>query len=271
MQVYRGRSSTILYRMDTKKIAVVTGANSGIGREFARLLAQDPAVEEIWAIARNEERLSALHAELGDRVRTYSLDLADRKNFDVLEGLFRDSAVRIAYLVNCAGFAKFCDYGGIDRDTSLNMIDVNCAALVALCLACIPYMEPGAHILNMASQAAFQPVPYQNIYSATKAFVRNYTRALNVELRPKGIVATAVCPGWMDTRLIERGLIAGEKGTNYFPHTVPPAVVAAKALYDAQRGKDMSVYGAYVKTAHLLAKLLPQRLVMRVWCKQQKL
>lgn len=257
--------------MDTKKIAVVTGANSGIGREFAKLLAQDPEVEEVWAIARNEERLSALHDELGDRVRTFSMDLTDRKNYEVLEGLFRGGSARITYLVNCAGFAKFCDYGGIDRDTSLNMIDLNCAALVALCLLCIPYMESGAHIVNMASQAAFQPVPYQNIYSATKAFVRNYTRALNVELRPKGVAATAVCPGWMDTRLIERGLIAGEKGTNYFPHTVPPGAVAAKALRDARRGKDMSVYSAYIKTSHLLAKLLPQRLVMRVWCKQQKL
>ena len=91
------------------------------------------------------------------------------------------------------------------------MINLNISAVVALGLYCIPYMKPGSHIINIASQASFQPLPYQNIYSSTKAFVRNYTRALNVELKDRRITATAVCPGWIDTGLYERGLIGAKK------------------------------------------------------------
>ena len=132
-------------------------------------------------------------------------------------------------------------------------------------------MEKGAHIINMASQASFQPLPYQNIYSSTKAFVRNYTRALNVELKSKGVVATAVCPGWMQTRLIERAIVKGEKGTRVFPHIVYPEVVAKKAIKDAKKSKDISVYGLYVKTSRIVAKLLPQKCMMGIWLKQQRL
>ena len=84
------------------------------------------------------------------------------------------------------------------------MIDLNIRALVAMGLICLPYMPKGAHLINIASQASFFPLPYQNIYSSTKAFVRHYTRALNVELKDKGVSATAVCPGWISTGLFER-------------------------------------------------------------------
>ena len=117
--------------------------------------------------------------------------------------------------------------------------------------------------------AGFQPVPYQNIYSSTKAFVLNYTRALNAELKNKKIIATAVCPGWMKTRLIERADIGAQKATSNFVFMVEPYPVAQKALNDANNKKDISVYGLYTKLAHLLSKLLPQKLLMKIWIKQQ--
>ena len=132
-------------------------------------------------------------------------------------------------------------------------------------------MDRDSHIINIASQASFFPLPYQNIYSSTKAFVRHYTRALNVELKERGITATAVCPGWMKTGLFDRGIIGAKKGTNRFSGMVTPDVVAKKALNDAMRGKDISVYGLYVKSTHLLSKLLPQRMMMKVWLGQQKI
>lgn len=82
------------------------------------------------------------------------------------------------------------------------MIHVNIDAVVAMGLVCIPYMKKGSHLINIASQASFQPLPYQNIYSSTKSFVRNYSRALNVELKEKGIYVTAVCPGWIKQTFI---------------------------------------------------------------------
>lgn len=257
--------------MGGKGIAVVTGANGGLGKEFVKRLNEKPEVEEIWAVARNEKRLAALKEELGDRIKPIALDLTVRGSIGVIADLLKEEHVRVRYLVNNAGFAKFCSYGDIDVEESLNMIDLNVGAVVAVGLVCIPYMGEGSRIINIASQASFQPLPYQNIYSSTKAFVRNYTRALNVELGGSGISATAVCPGWMKTGLFERGLVGASKGTNNFSGMVTPDKVAAKALRDAERGRDQSVYGLTVKMSHALAKLLPQRAMMKIWLAQQKI
>ena len=257
--------------MNEKNIAIVTGASSGIGREFLTLLLREEGIDEMWAIGLNEARLKEVKEMDKGRVRVFAMDLTERKNLDILEALIVSESANIKWLVNCAGYAKFCDYGGIDRYTSINMIDLNVSALVAMGLICLPYMRSGSHIINMASQASFQPLPYQNIYSSTKAFVRNYTRALNVELKSKGVVATAVCPSWMQTRLIERAIVKGEKGTRVFPHIVYPAEVAKKAIKDAKKSKDISIYGLYTKLSHIVAKILPQRCMMGIWLRQQRL
>lgn len=257
--------------MSKKSIAIVTGANGGLGKEFVKLLNQEKEISEIWAIARDQEKLDRLAGEYGEKVRTFSMDLSDRTSYSRLAQLLEKSGVSVRYLVNNAGFAKFCSYDDISVEESLNMIDLNVSAVVALGLVCIPYMEEGSHIINIASQASFFPLPYQNIYSSTKAFVRNYTRALNVELMEKNICATAVCPGWMKTGLFDRGVIGAKKGTNNFSGMVTPDVVAEKAMKDAKHGKDISVYGLYVKSTHLLSKLMPQRLMMKVWLGQQKI
>lgn len=254
--------------MMKKQIAVVTGANGGLGKEFVKLLSAESEITEIWAIARDCDKLNALKNEFGKKIRIFSMDLSDRESVKTLAAEFVDG-ISIKYLVNNAGFAKFCSYDDISIDESLNMIDLNIGAVVALGLACIPYMERGSHIINIASQASFFPLPYQNIYSSTKAFVRNYTRALNVELKEKGITATAVCPGWMDTGLFARGVIGARKGTTNFSGMVKPGVVAVKALADSKKGRDISVYGLYVKFTHLMSKLFPQRLMMKIWLGQQ--
>lgn len=252
-----------------KKIAIITGANSGIGKEFTKILSQNEEIDEIWAIARNQERLNELRKSFGEKIRLFSMDLTNRDNLNAIKLLLNSENPDVKYLINCAGYALFGSFSDVSEEVSLSLTDLNINALVAMCAICIPYMKSEAHILNMASQAAFQPVPYQNIYSSTKAFVRNYTRALNVELKGTGICATAVCPGWMNTRLIERASIGAEKGTTKFPFITDPYPVAQKALKDAEKNKDMSVYGVYTKFAHLMSKLLPQRLLMKIWLKQQ--
>lgn len=252
-----------------KQAAIITGANSGLGKEFVKLLLEQKELSEIWAIARNQEKLNLLQKEFGEKIRVFSMDLSDRNHFQDLDTILNESNVSVKYLINNAGFAKFCSYDDIDMAESLNMVDLNINAVIALCLLCIPHMDKGSHIINIASQASFFPLPYQNIYSSTKAFVRNYTRALNVELQEKGITATAVCPGWMKTDLFKRGIIDAKKGTNNFSCIVSPHVVARKALKDAQNKKDISVYGVYVKFTHLLSKILPQRMMMKIWLTQQ--
>lgn len=255
----------------SRNIAIITGANSGIGKEFTRIVSGYKDIDEIWAIARDKDRLNEIKHSFGDKIRIFSMDMTDRNNLSALKDMLKSERPNVKYLINCAGYATFGDYFTVPEERNFGMIDLNINALVALCTETINYMSAGARIINMASQAAFQPVPYQNVYSATKAFVRNYTRALNVELKNKGISATAVCPGWMNTRLIERAKIGADKATNKFDGMVEPYPVAFKAMKDANKNKDMSVYSAFIKFAHILSKLLPQRMLMKIWVLRQNI
>lgn len=256
--------------MTKKTIAVVTGASSGMGIEFVKLLTKKKELDEIWIIARNADKLEKVKLEFGDKIKCFPMDLSKIENIKNFGKKKELENCNIKYLINNAGFAKFCSYDDLSVDESINMIDLNVSGVVAMGLVCIPHMECGSHLINIASQASFQPLPYQNIYSSTKAFVRNYTRALNVELKDRGIIATAVCPGWMKTGLFDRGLIGAKKATKNFVGMVTPDVVAKKAISDADKGKDISVYGIYVKTCHLVAKVLPQKMMMKIWLIQQK-
>lgn len=257
--------------MKKKNIAIITGASSGLGKEFVKLLSTRKELDEIWIISRNEERLNKIKKQYGNKIVVYPMDLSCIENIKAFGKNPDLKKSNIRYLINNAGFAKFCSYDDISIDESINMIDLNISGVVAMGLVCIPHMKKGGHIINIASQASFQPLPYQNIYSSTKAFVRNYTRALNVELKDRGISATAVCPGWMKTGLYQRGIVDAKKATTNFANMVTPDVVAKQALADADKGKDISVYSAYVKTCHAIAKLLPQKTMMKLWLIQQRL
>lgn len=257
--------------MSQKRIAIITGASSGLGKEFVQLMLKEPVVDEIWAIARNKEKLNRLTKKNPFKIRAFSIDLSDTENILKFQDILKEENPNIQFLFNNAGFAKFCSYGELNIKESVNMINLNCNGIVAMGLACIPYMKKGSHIVNISSQSSFQPLPYLNIYSATKAFVRNYSRALNVELKKKGISVTAVCPGWIDTSFFDRAEIGAKKSITNFAGIVKPGKVAKKAVRDAKKGKDISVYGAYVKTCHVTAKLLPQKIMMKIWLTQQGL
>jgi len=255
--------------MNKMNIAVITGASSGFGKEFVKLLVNDNSLDKIFVLSRNEEKLNNLKSEYGDKIQPYVIDLSDVENIKNFGKFLETQNVNIKILINNAGFAKFCSYDDISIEESINMIDLNISGVVAMGLVCIPFMERGSHILNIASQAAFQPVPYQNIYSATKSFVKNYSQALNAELKDKGITVTAVCPGWMRTDLYNRACINAEKGTTNFMFMAEPDVVAKKALKDAYNGKDISVYGLYVNMCRLMSKFLPEKLIMKIWLLMQ--
>lgn len=254
-----------------KKIAVITGASSGFGKEFCKLLSRESNVEEIWAIARDKQKLEKLKKQIKGKVLIISLDLSKVENVLEFQTRLEEENPSISYLVNSAGYGKFASYEDLNIMDSVNMVELNCNTVVAMGLACIPYMKKGAHIINVASQASFQPLPYLNIYSATKAFVRNYSRALNVELKGKQISVTAVCPGWMDTAFLERAKTESKKSVNKFGGMVTADKVAKKALEDAKKSKDISVYSFYIKLCHVIAKILPQKTMMQLWMWQQKI
>lgn len=244
-----------------KQIAIITGASGGIGREFVRQMYQYE-VDEIWAVARNQDKLERLKEEYGAKIRPVSADLSQSQGLATIGKMLHEEPVMVRYLVNNAGMLELGASIEFSPETIEKTVDLNCKAVVQLANLCIPYMKEGSKMINIASSASFQPLPYLNLYAATKAFVRSYSRSLHMELRHAGITVTAVCPGWVDTSLLPEK--RNGKKIHYPGITVPDRVVK-KALQDVKKGRDMSVYTFKVKLQHIAAKFLPQRLVMKVW------
>ncbi|MCR4779904.1 MAG: SDR family NAD(P)-dependent oxidoreductase [Ruminiclostridium sp.] len=242
-------------------VAIITGATGGLGQEFVRGALSD-GIDEIWAVARNEKRLGELRERFGDKIRPVRCDLSRADDLAELFALIEAEKPDIRLLINNAGIGKMGASAEFPDDVIVNEVDINCKAVCLLCKHAIPFMKPGARILNISSASSFQPVPYINLYAASKAFVRSYTRALNVELKARGIICTAVCPGWIDTDMLEKE----HNGKPVkFPGLVSPERVAAQALRDSAKGRDMSVCTLFVKYEHLLSKIWPHKWLMRIW------
>lgn len=249
-----------------KRTAIVTGATGGLGKEFLRLMLKEE-IDEIWAVARNKEKLKLLREESKDRIVEVSMDLSNMEELHTFESILIEKNPEIVYLVNNAGTGKMGTCDDFTVDEIEKTLDINCRAVAVLCRMCIPYMNRKSHILNISSQASFQPNPYLNIYAASKAFVTSYSRGLNREVKEKGITVTAVCPGWVDTELLD-------KEVNHqkikFPGLVTADKVVEKAIKDAKNGKDMSVYTAYVKFMQLFSKIMPHKMTMDLWIRSIK-
>lgn len=185
------------------KIAIVTGASSGMGREFVRQLGYFyKNLDEIWVIARRKERLEALAKESRVPLRIFAGDLQKKKVYKELRDALEKEQPDLRMLVNSAGFGKS---GSVEEISSekfriqTDMVDVNCRSLTRMTLLCLPFLRAGSRIVNLASASAFCPQPYFSVYAATKSYVLSFSRSLGEELRKKGIVVTAVCPGPVDT------------------------------------------------------------------------
>lgn len=253
------------------KIAVITGASSGMGREFVLQISQWEKFDELWIIARRAERLEALAAQVPVSVRPICLDLTDPAAFAHYARLLEAAKPEVGLLANIAGFGRFGRYDQITLEDSMRMIDLNCKALVTMTTLTLPYMKRGAKILNLDSLSAFQPVPYINVYGSTKAFVLSYSRALGRELRPRGIRVMSVNPGWVKTEFFDHALQTSSDAVCYYNKFYEAADVMRTALKDLYRSrKDVSIHGFPVRWQVRIVKLLPHKLVMDIWMKQQK-
>lgn len=252
-------------------IAVVTGASSGMGREFVLQLQNYVTVDEIWVIARRKEALEELSKAVDTPLRVICLDLCREESFREYQALLEAETPNVKLLVNAAGFGKFGDFQDVPLEDDCRMIDLNCRALVAMTRLTLPYMKKGSHILQLDSLSAFQPVPYIATYGATKAFVLSYTRAVNKELKPLGIRMMAMNPGWVKTEFFNHALTTNGSKVQYFNHLYEAKDVVAtglKHLYKTR--KEYSVHGFPIRNQVRLVKLLPHNIVMNVWCSQQK-
>ncbi|MBR3894672.1 MAG: SDR family NAD(P)-dependent oxidoreductase [Clostridia bacterium] len=250
------------------KIAVITGASSGMGREFVIQLCREKQFDEVWVIARRTDRLEALRDEVNTKIRPISLDLTKEESILEYQRLLEAEKPVVDVLVNASGVGRFGRFEEMDTETLYRMIDLNTKAYVGMTHATLPYLQKGSEVYQLDSLSSFQPVPYICVYGATKAFVLSFSRALNVELKSKGIRMMAVCPGWVKTEFFDHAV--KDDTITYYNKFFTPEQVIRRALRDMKRGKDVSVCGFSIRAQVLLTKLLPHRLVMKIWCRQQK-
>ncbi len=252
------------------KIAVVTGAASGMGKEFALTIKDNFKVDEIWAVDRDANGLKELKNECSLPVKEIVLDLTADDSFNKYKKLLEKEKPDIRMLINAAGFGIFDSVKNTSYENNIGMVELNCVGLTKMTVLSTPYMSEGSKIINFASMASFQPIPYINIYAATKAFVLSFSRALKRELKNDGIQVMAICPFWTKTRFFDRAVTQNKVVKKYVVMYDPKDIIK-RAWKDLSKNKDYSAFGFVTKFQIFLTKVLPHRFVMWYWMKQQKL
>jgi short-subunit dehydrogenase len=258
---------------DPGSTCLVTGASSGIGAEIARGLARRG--HGVTLAARREERLRELADELiddhGVLADTISADVSDPHSRDALRDELRERGLAVEVLVNNAGYGSGGAFVELDGESEAAMVRTNVEAVVSLTSSFVPEMVDRGQgaVLNVASLIAFQPVPFQATYGATKAAVLSFTDALHEELRGTGVTVTAVCPGPVRTEFGEAGGFGGadERIPGFL--WLSAEKVADDALAALERGDRVVVPGPINQLAALYGQHLPRSvllpLVRRVW------
>jgi uncharacterized protein len=242
---------------------LITGASSGIGEAFARALAARG--HNLLLVARSEEKLSQLCSELGGAssidCQYVGLDLSKPESPAKLFDETKTRGLEIDLLINNAGFGSMGEFATQDLAHELNMIDLNVRSLVEMSYRFLRPMrerKSGA-IINVASTAGFQPVPYMATYAATKAFVLSFSEALWEENRPYGIEVMALCPGVTQTGFFDAAHIQKPPART----VETPAQVVETALRGLKRRKSSIISGAPNKLMVVTERLMPRSVVLR--------
>lgn len=249
-----------------KRVVIITGASSGMGVEFALQtdLLFAGKLDEIWLIARREERLWEVAKLLDTKVRVIPMDVSDAEACACFSCLLEQEKPSIRMLINGAGFGFMGEFRSIPVKKQLEMIEVNVRALTRLTYHCIPYMSKNGRIIELASAAAFLPQKNFAVYAATKAYVLSLSRALAEELRPKHIYVTAVCPGPVETEFFAKAAAYGDALSFKEKVMVSAEGVVKKALRDSAKRKQVSVYSMPMKAFMLLTKVVPHKAIFCV-------
>lgn len=255
-----------------KKIAIITGASSGLGAEYALQIEKRYFLDEIWLIARRATPMKELSEKfLKSTGRVFPFDLTNRADLAALEKLLQEEKPEIAFLVNNAGFGKVGPFERLGLNEQVQMIDLNVVCTTWLTHIAIPYMKPGSSVIQVASSAAFSPAPFFSVYAATKAFVVSLSDALGYELRRQGIKVLAVCPGPVETEFFhvaQKSEFMKDKVGEAEPFNRSLAATArevvAKSLNDLEKGRRHSVYGFMIRLFGFLAPLTPPALKLKL-------
>jgi short-subunit dehydrogenase len=253
--------------------ALITGASAGIGEAIARELAGRG--HGVTLVARREDRLRTLAGELSDRfgirAEALSADLGDKLARDELARRISELGLDVEILVNNAGFGGGEDFAKTDRDRLVSMVEVNCLALLDLQAMYLPQMvERGrGAVINIASTAAFQPLPGAATYAATKAFVLSLSEAVHQELKGTGVTLTAICPGPVKTEFPEAAGLHGAEDQVPGILWMDPESVAKHAVDAADDGKRAIIPGLLNRAGALTGQHAPRMLALpiakRMW------
>jgi hypothetical protein len=249
----------------TGRTALVTGASSGIGAAFARELAGRGCA--LVLVARREDRLKALAHELESAhpIKVYVVP-ADLSRPEAAAGVRAETdklGLRVDMLVNNAGFATYGPFETIDPVRDHDQVMVNVAAVVALTHVYLPGMverRDGA-VINISSAGAFQPMPYQAVYAASKAFLQSFSEALWAENRHRGVRVVACCPAATDTEYFE---VLGNEEEARFGAKRPPSGVVNAALHALERNRLSVIVGLPWKLTALAPRFLPRATVAKI-------
>ena len=281
----------------TRRVAIITGASSGIGQKYAKMVdaaSEKYNVNEIWLIARRKDRLMAMAKSLHLPAKVFPIDLTDGEKIEKLRRYISETAgssgehyaavireprelgeatgatedgtehgvtkdeFEVTLLINCAGYGKYGTSAEIGHAEECRIIDVNDKAAIAITDIVRPYMRKGGRIAQICSVAAFQPIPGLNAYAASKALLYSYSRGLRIELLSEGISVTAVCPYWVyDTEFIETAAVKTKKP--FLASRV--ASVARWSLYDIRHRYALSTPGIMSTADRIIAKLVPDELL----------
>jgi uncharacterized protein len=254
-----------------RPVTVITGASAGIGTELARVFAVPG--HELVLIARREQRLQELAdeiAKLGQpRPLVLGLDLTQAGASERLAGTLANAGLEPQYVVNNAGFGLWGASAQLDRVEQLAMVDLNCRTLVDLSLGFIDSLaRHQGGILNVASVAAFLPGPYMTVYYATKAFVLSFSDGLRVELAPRGIRVTSLCPGPVPTEFQARaGGMPRAEASRWLNRSARD--VALAGYRGLMAGKACVVPGWTNQIVTTLPRLLPRAFLAEIVGRRQ--
>ena len=252
-----------------KKIAIITGASSGMGKEFVLSADKRYNLDEIWVIARREERLIKLQEEVTSKIVPLALDLTLPESLNVISTKLSVEKPDVKLLVNASGFGKMAEFINSNPVSNAGMVDLNLKALILVTQTVLPYINEGGKIIEVGSMSSFEPVPHLSVYAATKSAVLSFSRALAFELKPKKIKVLCVCPYWVQTEFFSR---AGEKeNLKKFDILYKPEFIVSVAYKTIDKTKkNYVVPGKYAKLLRALAKILPHNFMMAVMSKMIK-
>ena len=249
-----------------KKAAIITGATSGFGRIFAKLIDEsfDKAIDEIWIVGRREKSLESLAEELSKDVRLFPMDLTEDNSIQMIKESLEADKIAVKFLVNAAGFGINTVFEQNTYKEDHNMVTLNCTALTMLTKVCLPYMAYNSRIVNFASVAAFMPQPGFSVYAASKSYVLSFSRGLNAELNKDGVYVTAVCPGPAATEFFDVAVKGGDYPKYKKLFWADPEKVVKKAFNDTMRKREISVYSLPMKCMRVLTKIIPHRFLLGI-------